>query len=57
MYLQRGKLTHNNSSGIPDDMVETPLLVLGGAAIPDWKRETQHAFYDIPVELHEDFIS
>ena len=57
VYLQRGKLTYNNSSGIPDDMVETPLLVLGGAALPDWKWEAQHAFYDIPVELYEDFIS
>ena len=57
VHLQRRKLTHDNSPGIPDGMVETPLLVLGGAAIPDWKREAQHAFYDIPAELYEDFIS
>ena len=47
----------NDSPGFPDVTVHTSLLVLCGAATPDWKREAQHAFYDGPVKqisLHRD---
>ena len=53
-FLQRRQLVPNNSPSIPDVTVQTSLLVLGGAAIPDWKQEAHHAFYEGPVELYQD---
>ena len=51
--LQRRQLAPDDLPGISDDTVQTSVLVLGGSAIPDWKRETRHAFYDGPVELYQ----
>ena len=55
-YLLQGRqLAPIHSPSIADDdTIQTSLLVLGGAAIPDWKREAQHTFYDGPVELYLD---
>ena len=53
-FLQKRQLLLNNSHSISDDTLQTSLLVLGGAAIPDWKQEAHHAFYESPVELYRD---
>ena len=54
-YLLQGRqLAPKNSPSTADDTIQTSLLVLGGAAIPDSKREAQHTFYDGPVELYQD---
>ena len=42
-HLQIRQLGPNDSVVIPDDTVETSLLAVGGAAIPDWKLEAHAA--------------
>ena len=51
---KRQLATDDLSAGIPDDTVQTSLLVLCGAGLPDWKQEAQHAHCGGPVELYED---